>query len=142
MVVARVFLSKTPLSFATPISLSNPKLDLEALSVLKMTFVDPDGTHHVVEAGDGNTVLEVAHLHGFDLEGACEGCMACSTCHVIVDDGWFTRLDDPSEEEEDLLDLAFGVRPTSRLGCQLTLSPNLNGLVVSLPSQHFNVTGS
>ena len=61
---------------------------------------------------------------------------------MIIDDGWFMRLDDPSEEEEDLLDLAFDVRPTSRLGCQITLSRDLNGLVVSLPSQHFNVTGS
>ena len=110
--------------------------------MLKMTFVEPGGIPHEVEVDDGSTVLEVAHRHGFDLEGACEGCMACSTCHVIVDGGWFKKLDRASEEEEDMLDLAFDVRPTSRLGCQLTLSPNLNGLVVSLPSQHFNVTGS
>ena len=104
-----------------------------------MTFVDADGSRCVVEADDGNTVLEVARRYGFDLEGACEGCMACSTCHVIIDDDWFKRLGDASEEEEDMLDLAFDVRPTSRLGCQITLSSGLNGLVVKLPSQHFNV---
>ena len=110
--------------------------------MLKITFVDPHGVRHKVEAGDGSTVLEVAHRHGLDLEGTCEGSMACSTCHVIVDDRWFEKLDDASEEEEDMLDLAFDVRPTSRLGCQITLSPALNGLVVNLPSQHFNVMGS
>ena len=109
--------------------------------MLKMTFVDPGGAHHQVEAEDGNTVLEVAHRHGLDLEGTCEGCMACSTCHVIVDEGWFTKLDEASEEEEDILDLAFDVRPTSRLGCQISLSPDLNGLVVIMPSQHFNAMG-
>ena len=108
---------------------------------MKMTFVDSDGIPHEVEAHDGNTVLEVARNHGFDLEGTCEGCMACSTCHVIVDDDWFKQLDNASEEEEDILDLAFDVRPTSRLGCQISLSPALNGLVVVLPSQHFNVMG-
>ena len=109
--------------------------------MLKMTFVDPDGNHHEVEAGDGNTVLEVAHRHGFNLEGACEGCMACATCHVIVEDGWFKKLDNASEEEDDMLDLAFDVRPTSRLGCQITLSPALDGLVVNLPLQHFSALG-
>ena len=109
--------------------------------MLKMTFIEPGGILHEVEVDDGSTVLEVARRHGFDLEGACEGCMACSTCHVIVDDNWFKKLDHASEEEEDILDLAFDVRPTSRLGCQISLSPALNGLVVALPSQHFNVMG-
>ena len=94
--------------------------------MLKMTFVVPDGTRHEVEAEDGNTVLEVAHRHGFDLEGACEGCMACSTCHVIVDDAWFAKLSDASEEEEDMLDLAFDVRPTSRLGWNARSPPPIN----------------
>lgn len=109
--------------------------------MLKMTFVDPGGGRHKVEAAEGNTVLEIAHRHGFDLEGTCEGCMACSTCHVIVDECWFTKLDDASEEEEDILDLAFDVRPTSRLGCQISLSSALDGLVVTLPSQYFNAMG-
>ena len=109
---------------------------------MKMTFVDPSGDRYKVEAEDGNTVLEVAHRHGFDLQGTCEGCMACSTCHVIVDEDGFTKLDDASEEEEDILDLAYNVRPTSRLGCQICLSSALDGLVVTLPSQYFNAMGS
>ncbi|MEK9753037.1 MAG: ferredoxin family 2Fe-2S iron-sulfur cluster binding protein [Rhodospirillaceae bacterium] len=109
--------------------------------MLKMTFIDPDGTRHEVEAPEGLSVLEVAHRHGFDLEGACEGSMACSTCHVIVDPEWFDKLPATTEEEEDMLDLAFDVRPTSRLGCQIAMVPALDGLVVSLPSQHYNLMG-
>jgi len=106
-----------------------------------MTFIAPDGTRHEVEAPEGLSVLEVAHLRGFDLEGACEGSMACSTCHVIVDADWADKLEEASEEEEDMLDLAFDVRETSRLGCQITMSKDLDGLVVTLPAQHYNLLG-
>lgn len=106
-----------------------------------MIFVEPTGARHEVEAPEGLSVLEVAHRHGFDLEGVCEGSMACSTCHVIVDEAWYAKLPPAGEEEEDMLDLAFDVRPTSRLGCQISMTPALNGLVVNLPSQHFNVMG-
>jgi len=109
--------------------------------MLKMTFIDPDGTRHEVEAPEGLTVLEVAHRHGFDLEGACEGSMACSTCHVYADAAWFDKLPPVTEEEEDMLDLAFDVRETSRLGCQITMTKELDGLVVTLPAQHYNLIG-
>ena len=111
------------------------------MAMFKMTFVHPDGREQVCDAPEGLSVLEVAHRNMIDLEGACEGSMACSTCHVIVDEAWFDKLEPAVEEEEDMLDLAFDVRPTSRLGCQISLSPALNGLVVALPSQHFNVMG-
>lgn len=107
----------------------------------KMTFIDPDGTRHDVDAPEGLSVLEVAHLRGFDLEGACEGAMACSTCHVIVDAKWFDKLEEASEEEEDMLDIAFDVRETSRLGCQIIMDDKTDGLVVTLPSQHYNLMG-
>jgi 2Fe-2S ferredoxin len=84
-----------------------------------------------VDAPNGLSVLEVAHKHGIDLEGACEGSLACSTCHVIIDPSWFEVLKDPTEDEEDMLDLAFGLTKTSRLGCQITMSEELDGLVVS-----------
>lgn len=109
--------------------------------MLKMIFIDPDGTRQEVEAPEGLTVLEVAHRNGFELEGACEGSMACSTCHVIVDPAWFPKLSEVTEEEEDMLDLAFDVRETSRLGCQITMTKELDGLVVTLPSQHYNLIG-
>jgi 2Fe-2S ferredoxin len=83
-------------------------------------------------------VLEVAHKHGVDIEGACEGSLACSTCHVIVDPEWIGRLPKASEDEEDMLDLAFGLEKTSRLGCQLVIKPELDGLVVRLPASSRN----
>ena len=99
----------------------------------KMVFIDPKGTRKEVDAPTGLSVLEVAHKHGIDLEGACEGSLACSTCHVIIDPSWFEVLKDPTEDEEDMLDLAFGLTKTSRLGCQIVMSEELDGLVVSLP---------
>lgn len=100
----------------------------------KMTFIERDGTRREVEAALGLSVLEVAHRHGVDIEGACEGSLACSTCHVIVDPKWFPRLVEPTEDEEDMLDLAFDLQETSRLGCQLIITEALDGLVVKLPS--------
>lgn len=105
----------------------------------KVTFVEPDGTEKVVEAPEGLSVLEAAHRNGIDLEGACEGSLACSTCHVIVDDIWFDKLDEASEQEEDMLDLAFGLTHTSRLGCQITMCKELDGIKVTLPAATRNM---
>jgi len=100
----------------------------------KMVFIERDGTRREVEAALGLSVLEIAHRHGVDIEGACEGSLACSTCHVIVDSAWFPKLAKPTEDEEDMLDLAFDLQETSRLGCQLIMTDALDGLVVKLPS--------
>ncbi|MDH5772937.1 MAG: ferredoxin family 2Fe-2S iron-sulfur cluster binding protein [Rhodospirillaceae bacterium] len=100
----------------------------------KITFIEPDGNKKEVDAPLGLSVLEIAHKHGLDLEGACEGSLACSTCHVVVDPEWFGKLDEASEEEEDMLDLAFGLTHTSRLGCQIKITEELDGLTVTLPS--------
>jgi 2Fe-2S ferredoxin len=99
----------------------------------KMTFIERDGTHREVDAPLGLSVLEIAHRHGVDIEGACEGSLACSTCHVIVDQTYFELLQTPTEDEEDMLDLAFGLEETSRLGCQIVMTEELDGLVVRLP---------
>ncbi len=104
-----------------------------------MTFVDPNGTRHEVDAPVGLSVLEIAHSNNIDLEGACEGSLACSTCHVIVDQEDFERLAEPTEDEEDMLDLAFGLTRTSRLGCQIIMSDELDGLTVTLPSETRNM---
>ena len=98
-----------------------------------MTFIERDGTRREVDAPNGLSVLEIAHKHNVDIEGACEGSLACSTCHVIIDGDWFAKLDTPTEDEEDMLDLAFGLERTSRLGCQIVMSADLDGLVVRLP---------
>ena len=99
----------------------------------KMIFKDKEGAETEVEAPIGLSVLEIAHKNGIDLEGSCEGSLACSTCHVIVDEEYFDKLVEPSEDEEDMLDIAFGLTSTSRLGCQIIISEELDGLVVSLP---------
>ena len=100
----------------------------------KMVFVERDGTRKEVDAPLGLSVLEIAQRHGIDIEGACEGSLACSTCHVIVDPEWFGKLAGPTEDEEDMLDLAFDLQETSRLGCQIVMSEALDGLVVKLPA--------
>ena len=99
-----------------------------------MTFIERDGNRKTVDAPLGLSVLEIAHKHGVDIEGACEGSLACSTCHVIVDGSWFEKLAAPTEDEEDMLDLAFDLQETSRLGCQLIMTEALDGLVVKLPA--------
>ena len=105
----------------------------------KMTFIKPDGTRLDVDAPLGLSVLEIAHRNNIDLEGACEGSLACSTCHVIIDPEWYELLQPASEDEEDMLDLAFGLTHTSRLGCQIKITEELDGLTVSLPSATRNL---
>ena len=105
----------------------------------KMTFILRDGTHKEVDAPIGLSVLEIAHRNNVDIEGACEGSLACSTCHVIVEKDWYGRLKGATEDEEDMLDLAFGLTATSRLGCQLIITPELDGLTVRLPSETRNL---
>ncbi|MEI6558077.1 MAG: ferredoxin family 2Fe-2S iron-sulfur cluster binding protein [Rhodospirillaceae bacterium] len=107
----------------------------------KMTFISPDGDRQIVDAPLGLSVMEIAHRHDIDLEGACEGSLACSTCHVIVAPDWYELLTEATEEEEDMLDLAFGLSKTSRLGCQIRMTEELDGLVVTLPGGSRNAQG-
>ena len=107
----------------------------------KLTFIEKDGTRKEVDAPLGLSVMEVSHRFDVDIEGACEGSLACATCHVIVDEEWYDKLKEPSEDEEDMLDLAFGLTPTSRLGCQIVMTEDLDGLVVALPQEVNNMLG-
>jgi 2Fe-2S ferredoxin len=104
-----------------------------------MVFIERDGTPRKVDAPVGLSVLEVAHRAGIDIEGACEGSLACSTCHVIVDPEWYELLTEASEDEEDMLDLAFNLSATSRLGCQIIITEELDGLTVRLPTATRNL---
>ena len=99
-----------------------------------MVFIEPNGNRREVDAPVGLSVLEIAHKHAIDIEGAFEGSLACSTCHVIVEPGWYDQLPAATEDEEDMLDLAFGLEKTSRLGCQIVMNNDLDGLTVRLPS--------
>lgn len=103
---------------------------------MRVTFIHADGKGRTdAEAEPGSILLDVAQTHLMPLEGTCEGQMACSTCHVVVAATWFERLPPASEDEEDMLDLAAGVRRTSRLACQIELSEALEGLEVSIPGE-------
>ena len=107
----------------------------------RMTFIKADGESVEVDAPNGVSIMEIAHMNADKvyLEGACEGSLACSTCHVVVDPEWYSKLSVATEDEEDMLDLAFGLTQTSRLGCQLIMSDELDGIVVRLPAATRNM---
>jgi len=110
--------------------------------MIRVTFVSADGEHRQeVDAAAGSVLLEVAQAAGQPLEGTCEGQMACSTCHVIVDADDFGKLSEASEEEEDMLDLAAAATRTSRLSCQIVLDEAMDGLTVRIPGQFNNMQG-
>jgi 2Fe-2S ferredoxin len=104
-----------------------------------ITFVLPSGEEKQVSAPNGISLLEVAHQQGFPLEGACEGSLACSTCHVVIDPAFYEGLPPANDDEEDMLDLAFGLTHTSRLGCQIMINDSLEGLKVTIPSATRNM---
>jgi len=106
--------------------------------VPKITFLHPDDSKQTVEAENNWSIMQVAVEHKIKgIEGACGGSMACATCHVYIHPDWTERVtsadNEQSEEEEDMLDMAFDVRENSRLGCQVKLTEALDGLVIALP---------
>jgi 2Fe-2S ferredoxin len=105
----------------------------------KVVFIERNGKRKEVTAPAQATLLQVAHANDIDMEGACEGSMACSTCHVIVDEAWYAKLPPPVTNEEDMLDLTYGVGRTSRLGCQIVVTEALDGLTVKLPASTRNM---
>ena len=108
--------------------------------MIRVRFISADGARTTdANAIPGTILLDVAQACDQPLEGTCEGQMACSTCHVIVDPDDFARLPRASEDEEDMLDLAAGVTRTSRLACQIVLTPELDRLTVRLPGQSRNM---
>jgi ferredoxin len=110
--------------------------------MIKVTFISDNGdTQKIVEAKAGDCLLDVGQAAGQALEGTCEGQMACSTCHVVVGKEWFSKLPPASNDEEDMLDLASGARRTSRLSCQITLTEDLDGIEVTIPSESRNMQG-
>jgi len=110
------------------------------MKTITVHFVSSDGEHTVsATASEGDNLLTVAQIHDQPLEGTCEGQMACSTCHVIVEAADFAKLPEATEMEEDMLDLAAGARKTSRLACQITLTAALDGLTVHLPIESHNM---
>ena len=98
-----------------------------------ITFVKRDGSETTLDVDNGRTVMEIGRDNGIGIEGTCGGSLSCATCHIVVDDAWVATTGKPSVDEEDMLDLAFGLEDNSRLGCQITMSDELDGLKVRLP---------
>ncbi|MCR9135023.1 MAG: (2Fe-2S)-binding protein [Alphaproteobacteria bacterium] len=102
----------------------------------KLTIVAHDGVPYEIDAEDGSTVMENAIRNAVPgIEAECGGACACATCHVYVDDAWTEKVGSPDVMEEDMLDFAYEVRPTSRLSCQIKVAPELDGLVVQVPER-------
>ena len=102
----------------------------------KITYVETDGTKRTVDAEIGSTVMESAIKNAVPgIEAECGGACACATCHVYVDDAWIAKTGEATAMEQDMLDFAFDVRPTSRLSCQITVSEALDGLIVHTPER-------
>jgi 2Fe-2S ferredoxin len=106
----------------------------------KVKFIQCNGEEKIVEAQSGMTLLEITRQNDIELEGACEGSLACSTCHVVVNPEWYDKLPEATPEEDDMLDLAFGLTKTSRLGCQIILTEELDNLTVTIPEQTRNLS--
>jgi 2Fe-2S ferredoxin len=102
-----------------------------------ITFIHPDGKSERVEIADGESAMQAATRHGLDgILAECGGNAMCATCHVYVDESWLGRLPAMADDEDALLDgTAAERRPTSRLSCQIKLTPELDGLVVKLPER-------
>jgi len=104
--------------------------------IVNMTYIDRDNIEHRIQGKVGDNVLFLAHRHDIDIEGACEAALACCTCHVYVeseDDHW-DIIPEPTEEEEDMLDMAPFLQENSRLCCQIILNRDLENLVVRMPA--------
>lgn len=106
---------------------------IKYLIMPKITFIEKNGNALEVEAPLGMSIMEISHKHGIDIEGACGGSLACATCHVIVRPDWYEKLAEKKDDEEDMLDLAFDLKKTSRLGCQILMTDELDGITVALP---------
>ncbi|XP_013860379.1 ferredoxin-2, mitochondrial [Austrofundulus limnaeus] len=111
--------------------------------VVNVVFIDRSGQRIPVKGKVGDNVLLLAHKHGIDLEGACEASLACSTCHVYVSAAHFDKLPEPDEREDDMLDMAPMLQENSRLGCQIILTRELDGIELTLPkvTRNFYVDG-
>lgn len=109
---------------------------------LHITFITKEGEQLEYEVAEGDTILDIAQAHNLDMEGACGGSCACSTCHVIVDPEFYDEIPEPDDDENDMLDLAFGLTETSRLGCQIKMTKEIDGIRVALPAMTRNLQSS
>lgn len=134
-----------PVSLSTQVTarlIGKRYLSSKTSKAINVTFISTENGKNeefAVEGKEGDNLMSLAHENDIELEGACEGALACSTCHVILEDKAYSSLPYPTDEENDMLDLAFGLTETSRLGCQVKLTPALNGIRVRVPSTTRNM---
>ena len=100
-----------------------------------ITFIKSDGSSHDVTVDSGTTIMEAGRDANMGLEGTCGGSLSCATCHVIFDNDNFKKVGPPSDDEMDMLDLAFNVKETSRLGCQIILTEELDAIQANVPEE-------
>ncbi len=99
---------------------------------MKIFLTDLEGVRHEVDAVAGWRVMEIIRDHGFPIKAECGGACSCATCHVYIDEKWLDKVEPKSDEEEYMLDEAFDLRDNSRLSCQIIMSPELDGLELTL----------
>lgn len=130
-------------SFESIVSHGHDDASFDQAADVSLQFQDKHGKRIVARGKVGQSILQIAHRNHIDLEGACESSLACSTCHVILEDSVFHQLEEPTEEEDDLLDMAFGLTTTSRLGCQVIVTEAMDQAIVKLPAatRNFYVDG-
>ncbi|KDE08094.1 hypothetical protein MVLG_01793 [Microbotryum lychnidis-dioicae p1A1 Lamole] len=111
---------------------------------ITLHFKKPNGEIETVQANEGDDIVDISWEYDLDIEAACEKSVACSTCHVILEDDVYDKLEEPSDDENDMLDLAFGLTDTSRLGCQIKVTKDFDGTTITLPSatRNLRVDGS
>ena len=97
-----------------------------------IVVTDLDGVKHSIDATEGMSVMELIYDAGLPIKAACYGCCSCSTCHVYVNEAWLNKVESPSDEEEEILDMAIELRENSRLSCQIPYNAELDGLEVTL----------
>lgn len=156
----RRLLSQTPRVCSGDFEYEDPKSDAD---IVNINYVQRDGNVRTIRGKVGDNVMYLAHRfasffisligtfylqitmfrYDIEIEGACEASLACCTCHVYVDDAFFDKLPEPTEDEEDMLDMAPLLKPNSRLSCQILLNKELEGITVTLPkiTRNFYVDG-
>ncbi len=112
---------------------SNEEIPSEKLVNFKFVYLN-NNVEIPVQAAVGDTILQIAKKYDLSIEGACDASLSCSTCHVILEKKVYDNCKRPKEEEEDLLDLAFGLTSTSRLGCQIPINKTFEGTTIFIPS--------
>ena len=133
-------LHKSPRCFHGEYERKDPVSEDEVVNIV---YINKEGTKVPIRGKIGDNVLYLAHRYDIPLEGACEASLACSTCHVYVDEKFCDLLNEPKEEEDDMLDMATHLKENSRLGCQIILTKEMDGMILTLPpaTRNFYVDG-